>query len=93
MHAHTICFHIITSRCSIDTILSHHAYGPTAFSFYKGLPPHAAKRISIIDGDATGSFGICGILVARLQQYLISAYPHAHVVVFPKGTVHEDFFR
>ena len=32
-------------------------------------------------------------MVARLKTYLKSAYPFAIVEVFPKGTVHEDFFR
>ena len=80
-------------RCSQDSILSNGQYGPTAFSFYKDLPPSAAKRIFIINGDAEGSFDFCGLMVARLQRYLTSAYPLATVEVFPMGTMHEDFFR
>ena len=94
MQAHNIVFStLLASRCSHDTILSHHEYGPTAFSFYKDLPPSSVKRIFIINGDAAGSFDFCGLLVARLQRYLTSAYPHATVGIFPRGTVHEDFFR
>ena len=91
----SLCFTPCVKRCSHDTILAtgNYEYGPTAFSFYKGLSPSAAKRIFIIDGDTEGSFAFCALMVARLKTYLKSAYPFAIVEVFPKGTVHEDFFR
>ena len=91
----SLCFTPCVKRCSHDTILAtgNYEYGPTAFSFYKGLPPSAAKRIFIINGDAEGSFDFCTLMVARLKTYLIAAYPLAIVEVFPRGTVHEDFFR
>jgi hypothetical protein len=82
---------VIQSRCSIETLIHHHEFGPMGFSFYNTINAADTKTIYII-ANRGNLIPACTAIRAAMLQHFHERYPAATIHLV-SGSPEEDFFR